>query len=390
MWLLLAGEAPHVVMPWIMNGDNLADAVLDMFSAHAFTQPRELLGPNVPSLSVLSVFGDSRQDLPSKKELPLAPEESEKTKEQAEVEEMALIAAQSSWSLAIATLMKHTAGVSTHVTIDGHSYTAAEQFRSVDIETVNVTTAKLMVENLRKNGFLKDNLGTMIVGVDFGNLALAKKLSDEEGFELGIIRKHRIPTLDGSPSKTEHELVYGDVRGKRVILMDDMIGSGGTILRTVKLLLQHGAAEVIVCASHAVFAGREYYEQLQEVLRNDRVKLVMLSNTLPLERPARGADKDLPYVLVPGRNGRPKKREVAMLEVDDFISYIVGVMLLHPTAEGIAQSMGEHVLQQTDAYDLYHQITGKKVPRPTATQVYKEGGEFVTIAEALAGRRKTK
>ncbi|NCN45810.1 MAG: hypothetical protein COU63_01930 [Candidatus Pacebacteria bacterium CG10_big_fil_rev_8_21_14_0_10_36_11] len=375
MWLLLAGEAPNVVMPWIMNGDNLADAMLDMFLAHAFTQDRGEFGPNVQNLSVLSVFGDWRQDLPSKKDLPPGMR-SEVGAEQEDVEEVAMAMAQSSWSLAVASLMKHTAGVKNLVTVDSHSFPASQQFESLGIDTVNITTAKLMIESLRNNGYLKDNMPTMIVGVDFGNLALAKKLHDEEGFELGVIRKHRIPALDGRPSKTEHELVYGDVRGRRVILMDDMIGSGGTILKTVELLLIDGAEEVIICASHAVFAGREYYEQLQDVLRNDKVKIVMLSDTLPLERPTRGGDKDLPYVLVADGARSYERREVAMLEVDDFIAYITGVMLLSSSAEEIANRMGEHVLPQVDPYDLYYQVTGKKVPRPTVVASYKEGGQF--------------
>jgi phosphoribosylpyrophosphate synthetase len=374
MWLLLSGEIPNLVVPWLMNGDNLPDAIMDMYNLHSFTQERGGFGPNVQNLMVLSVFADWRQDLPSKKDLPDAMR-NKALEEQENIIEMALVIAQSSWSLAVATLMKYEAKVDTHVSLDGHSFPATQQFESLGINVVNITTAKLMIEAIRNGGYLDDSLETMIVGVDFGNLSLAWKLSQEEGFKLGIIHKKRTPIPDGTSSTTVHELVYGDVRGKRVIVMDDMIGSGGTILKTVKLLLQHGAAEIIVCAAHAVFAGREYYEQLQEVLSNDKVKLIMVSDTLPLERPARGGDKDLPYVFVK-RDGQKEQRKVQILETDDFISYIVGVMLLNPTAQAITETMGVHVLQQVDPYDLYYQITGKKMPRPVATVRYREGGQF--------------
>ncbi len=373
MWLLLAGEAPNVVVPWVMNGDNLADALLDIYNLHALTQNRgNKIGPNVEKLSILSVFGDWRQDIPSRKLLPPDGQATDTTSQ----EEMATVVAQSSWSLAMAKLMKHVAAVDNLVTIDGHSFLANQQFEAEGIKVINITTAKLMIEKLRNDNLLKDDLPNMVVGVDFGNLSLAKKLSQEEGFEIGIIHKHRIPILDGSSSKTEHELIYGNVQGRRVILMDDMIGSGGTILKTVDLLLKAGAAEIIVCAAHAVFAGREYYEQLQQVLKNDKVKLVMISDTLPLARPTRGGDRDLPYVLVPRKEHDIERRQVTMLEVDDFIAYTVGVMLASQSAEQITNLMGEHVLPQLDSYDLYHQITGKKLPKPKIVAKYLEGGQF--------------
>jgi len=369
MWLLLAGEVPNVVMPWVMNGDNLADALLDIYNAHAFTQDRENIGPNVKKLSVLSVFGDWRQDSPSKKSLPA---KQDKAKNQ-EIEEMATVIAQSSFSQAVASLMKHVAKVDTLVTVDGHSSIARQHFEAEGIKVANITTAKLMLEAIRNKNLLTKDLDTMIVGVDFGNLALAYKLSQEEGFELGILRKKRIPTGNGSTSVTKHELVYGDVRGKRVILMDDIIGSGGTILNTVSLLLQNGVKEIIVCASHAVFAGREYYEQLQQVLKFNQVKLIMVSNTLPLERLTRGSDKDLPYIKVVRNEEELEHRQVSMLSVDDFISYTVGAMLSTQNIEEFVSKMGEHVLPQPDPYDLYQQITGKKIPKPVVTHIYREG-----------------
>jgi len=373
MWLLLAGEAPNVVMPWLMNGDNLADALLDIYNAHALTQNREGIGPNVDKLSVLSVFGDWRQDLPSKKNLPPKDPDSQLKNKDQEVEEMAMVIAQSSWSQAVASLMKHVANVDNLITIDGHSFIAKQHFEAEGINVVNITTAKLIIEAIRNKGLLKNNLSTMIAGVDFGNLALAHKLSQEENFELGILRKHRIPTGNGSTSITKHELIYGDVQNKRVILMDDLIGSGGTILNTVELLLKHGVKEIIVCASHAVFAGREYYEQLQKVLKYDQVKLVMVSDTLPLERLTRGSDKDLPYIQVPRNDAKPERKQVAMLNVDDFIAYTVGVMLSSQNNEEIITKMKEHVLPQPDPYELYHQITGKKILKPVITATYREG-----------------
>ncbi len=373
MWLLLAGEASNVVVPWIMSGDNLQDAMMDLFNLHAFTQSHFGFPPNVDVLSMLAIFGDWRQDLPSRK--PLSIEDLKKIFgpeiNESNAEYFSMVAAQASWSLATAQMMSHVSGVKQLMTIDGHSAVAAEQFQQQGIEVLNLTTAKLMIETMRHNRLLENNLATMIVGVDFGNLALAHKLSQEEGFELGIIRKKRVPGKIIGRSETFHELVYGDVRGKRIILMDDMIGSGGTILKTLKILLEHGAAEVIVAASHAVFAGREYYEQLREVLINEKVKLVMLSDTLPLERPIRGGDKDLPYV--PAHDGREQK-SVEMLPTSDFITWLIGVMLANPDFSERARAMEPHVLRQEDPLLLFERITGQKISHPQVVVTYHEGG----------------
>lgn len=217
MPLLLSGEVPHAVMLWLMNGDNWQKAIIDMFNAHVLTQDPDAAGANVQRLGVFAPFIDLRQDRRSRKPIPgSAPNE------------MAIVKAQASWSMALANLMKYVAKVDYLVNLDGHSHLATTHFQEVGIDVVNVS-------------------------------------------------------------------------GKRVILMDDMISSGGTLVHTVELLLSQGAAEVLVCASHPVFAGREYYSQLQRLLKYDKVKIVMTTDTLPLERPEFGGDKSKPYVLEPGQ-----------------------------------------------------------------------------------------
>lgn len=370
MWLLLAGEAPSIVVPWIMNGDNLEKALTDIFCLHVLTQEHESFGPNVENLSILVPFADFRQDKPSSKPLP---EEMTTGKK----DEIALVTAQASWTLPLARWMK-SVGVDTLVTVDGHSFTASEQFRSEGINVINITTAKLMIEYLRETELLSDDLDTIVVGVDLGNLALAHKLAKEEGFKIGIMHKRRIAIGNGEKSRTEHELVYGDVQGRKVVLMDDMIGSGGTMLNTVEYLVDKGAAEIIACASHAVFAGREYYDKLRQILRYDEVKQVLVSDTLPLSRPIRGADRDLPYIFKKTA-GVKEKKELEILSVNDFLAYITGVMLWHTTAEEIEVQMEEHVLRQVNPYELYKKITGKKIAEPKVVAQYKEGGEFVML-----------
>lgn len=377
MPLVLAGEGKNLVVPLIINGLNYIDALQDIFNLHAFTQSNFGLSPNSENVSILNVSGDSRQDKPTLKPIStedlkrlLGPEVDEDS-----AEYFAAVVAQTSWSKAVASMMSGTAGVKQMITIDGHSHVANEQFREAGIEVTNVTTAKLMIEVLRHNRLIDEQLGNIVVGVDFGNLALANKLSLEEGFELGIIRKRRIPGKFPGSSTTTSELVWGNVHGKRVILMDDMIGSRGTIVKTIKILLDAGAAEIIVGASHAMLTG-DYYDQLREVIANDKVKLVLLSDTLPLERPKRGENRDLPYL--PASAGREQK-SVEMMPTGDYITWLIGVMLAHPHMAERKQAMQTHVLEHEDPLDLYERITSRKIPRPKIVAKYREGAELEAL-----------
>lgn len=375
MPLLLSGEIPHAVMLWLMNGDNWQKAIIDMFNAHVLTQDPDAAGPNVQRLGVFAPFVDLRQDRRSRKPVPGgAPNE------------MAIVKAQASWSMALANLMKYVAKVDYLVNLDGHSHLATTHFQEVGIDVVNVTTAHEMMVELEARGLLNDSLENMVCGVDFGNLALVDNLAKQYGFSIAIIRKWREAINGGIVSVTKHELVHGNVSGKRIILMDDMISSGGTLVHTVEMLLSHEAAEVLVCAAHPVFAGREYYSQLQGLLKNDKVKIVITTDTLPLERPEFAGDKSKPYVFEPGQtigDPNPKKRQLEMLPATDLMSRVLLAMMRSKNTEEIRQKLGREVVDQRDPYELFTEITGQKVERPRDTAIYRQEGNFEPLPASV-------
>ena len=374
MPLILAEEVPHVVMLWLMNGDNWQKPSIDMFNAHVLTQSPDLAGANVERLGVLAPFIDVRQDRRERKPLPGS-----------NGAEMAIVKAQASWSEAVANLMAYVAKVNYLVHLGGHSHLATTHFERVGIDVIDVTTAHVMIADLQARGMLDDKLENVLCGVDFGNLALVDNISKIHGFSIAIIRKWREAINGGVRSKTKHELVYGTVSGKRVIVMDDMISSGGTLVNTVDLLIANGAKEIIVCASHAVFSGREYYEQLQQLLKYSQVKVVMTTNTLPLERPGFGGDKSLPYILLPGQTNESThlaKKQVEMLSVDDLLGRVLLAMLKSNNTDEIRQALGHEVVIQRDPYELFTDMTGQKVERPADVAVYRSGGNFEPLAKA--------
>ncbi len=89
----------------------------------------------------------------------------------------------------------------------------------------------------------------VFVSPDVGNVKRAQKYADAIGGDLCIIDKKRT-----SGSKTEARRIIGDVEGKNVLMVDDMITTAGTITKACEILKANGAGDIYVAASHAVFA----------------------------------------------------------------------------------------------------------------------------------------
>jgi len=84
---------------------------------------------------------------------------------------------------------------------------------------------------------------------DVGNVKRAQVFASNLGGEIVIIDKRR---KSGSETKAMH--IIGDVVGKNVIMVDDMITTASTMSEAVRILRDHGAAEIYIAATHAVFA----------------------------------------------------------------------------------------------------------------------------------------
>src|SRR5215213_10591567 len=89
----------------------------------------------------------------------------------------------------------------------------------------------------------------VFVSPDVGNVKRAQVYANMLGGEICIIDKRR-----KSGSQTEAKHVIGDVEGKNVLMVDDMITTGGTITEAVRILKDHGALDIYISATHPVFA----------------------------------------------------------------------------------------------------------------------------------------
>jgi len=116
-----------------------------------------------------------------------------------------------------------------------------------------------------------DLSNTVAASTDVGRAKRVREFSRRLGIELAIVDKER---LDSEHVVARH--VIGNVRDKRILLFDDLIGTGGSLIEATRLLLEQGAEEVAAGAVHAVLA-RDAVARLQESPLRD----IVVTDTLP-------------------------------------------------------------------------------------------------------------
>ena len=79
------------------------------------------------------------------------------------------------------------------------------------------------------------------------------------------------------PNQVKVNEVVGDVAGRTCLLVDDMIDTGGTIVKASEALFDNGAADVVVAATHGVLSGPAI-----DALKNSRISEIVVTNTLPI------------------------------------------------------------------------------------------------------------
>jgi len=79
------------------------------------------------------------------------------------------------------------------------------------------------------------------------------------------------------PNVSEVMNIIGDIKDKKVILVDDMIDTAGTIVNGAKALKERGAVEVYACCTHAVLSGPAI-----ERIENSPIKELVVLDTIPL------------------------------------------------------------------------------------------------------------
>lgn len=140
------------------------------------------------------------------------------------------------------------------------------------IPTQNLSANELFAEYVRTN-FGTDSL--VVASPDFGGLKRARKFADTLGIDLVNIDKHR-NLVTGEVSV--NSMQGGSVEDKKVVVFDDSILSGNTVVEVSKLLKEKGAAEVNILVTHGVFT-----ENALEIIQTDDIDSVVISNSIAHE-----------------------------------------------------------------------------------------------------------
>jgi len=138
-------------------------------------------------------------------------------------------------------------GANRVITLDIHAEAIMGFFTFAKLEDLHAS--KTIINHFKKH-YNHSNL--VITAADVGGAEKARFYSKEMGAELAIVDKAR---NYNQPSKIASMRLVGDVKGKDVLIPDDMIGTGGTIINAAKLLKDKGAKHIYVACSLPFFNG---------------------------------------------------------------------------------------------------------------------------------------
>ena len=162
-----------------------------------------------------------------------------------------------------------SAGADRVLTMDLHA-NQIQGFFNIPVD--HLQGATLLANHMReKIGGNPDDY--IVVSPDLGSVTRSRNFAAKIGTGLAIIDKRR-----PKPNVCEVMNIIGDARGKKVILVDDMIDTAGTLCNAANAIVEKGGAtEVYACATHAVLSGPAI-----ERIKNSALKEVVLLDTIPV------------------------------------------------------------------------------------------------------------
>jgi ribose-phosphate pyrophosphokinase len=161
-----------------------------------------------------------------------------------------------------------TAGADRVLTMDLHAPQLQGFF---DIPVDHLLGTPILAQHFYKK-FAGNTDDVVVVSPDIGSVGRSRKFAEKLDVPLAIIDKRR-------PKANVCEImnIIGDVKGKRVILVDDIIDTAGTIVNAANALKDMGASEVYACCTHGVLSGPAI-----DRIRTSAIKELVMLNTIPL------------------------------------------------------------------------------------------------------------
>jgi ribose-phosphate pyrophosphokinase len=173
--------------------------------------------------------------------------------------------------------------ISARLVADLFEAAGADRLMAVDLHTAQIQgffdgpvdhlfALPLLVKYVAET--VEDRSLITVVSPDAGRVRVAERWTDLLGAPLAIIHKRRDPDV---PNEAKVQEVVGEVEGRICVLIDDMIDTGGTIVKAAQALFDNGAKDVVVAATHGILSGPAV-----ERFEGSRVREVIVTDTLPI------------------------------------------------------------------------------------------------------------
>jgi ribose-phosphate pyrophosphokinase len=158
----------------------------------------------------------------------------------------------------------------------------------------NIPVDHLFASPVLVDHFKKLNLPNLtVVSPDAGGVERARFFAKKVDAALAIVDKRRVEM-----NVAEVMNVIGDVNGRSCLVIDDLIDTAGTLVKTAAALVENGATAVYACASHAVLSGAAVQN-----IQGSMIKEVVVTNTIPLTEEA-AKDPKIIVLSIAGLIGR--------------------------------------------------------------------------------------
>ena len=167
-----------------------------------------------------------------------------------------------------------TAGIHRALIVDLHT-PQLQGFFNIPVD--HLFASPVLVDHFKKLSL--PNL--TVVSPDAGGVERARFFAKKVDAALAIVDKRRV---EMNVAEVMH--VIGDVKGRTCLIIDDLIDTAGTLVKTAAALMESGATEVYACASHAVLSGPAVTNIAKSVIRE-----VVVTNTIPLTDAAKQEPK---------------------------------------------------------------------------------------------------
>ncbi len=159
-----------------------------------------------------------------------------------------------------------SAGANRVLAMDLH---AAQIQGFFDIPVDHLGAAPVLLGHIQQNRRAYDPL--CVVSPDSGNVKMAGTVANALDADFAIIDKRR-----KSGTTVESSNIIGDVKGRNILMVDDMISTAGTICAAARLVKEHGAQNITVAATHAVMVGKAL-----ENIQNSPIDRVIVTDSIP-------------------------------------------------------------------------------------------------------------